>query len=262
MSPIDELIPLLKKLRLSGILTTLEVRTRQAAEDNLAHAEFLLRVVSDEVERRNAKMLEQRIRRASFEHAKTLEDFDFHFNPKVPKGEVLELATCGFVQRRRNALLLGPSGVGKSHLSQAIGHRACLAGYKVLYVSAQDMLKQLRASRGDDSHDRRMLRFTTPDLLIIDDLGLRPLVNEEPIDLYDIVRLRYERGSTLITSNRAIEELPTIFGDPLLSSAAMDRLLDDAHVIVIEGDSFRNPPPQKRQAKKVARQIRNQEKAA
>jgi len=253
MSPIDELVPLLKKLRLSGILQTLDLRTQQAADDNLAHAEFLLRLLSDEVERRDAKMLDQRIRRASFEHAKTLEDFDFHFNPKVPKAKVIDLATCGFIERRRNVLLVGPSGVGKSHVAQAIGHRACLAGHKVLYTAAHDMLKQLRSARGDGSHDRKLLRFTTPDLLIIDDLGLRPLTQDEPIDLYDIIRLRYERAATIVTSNRALDELPEIFGDPLLSSAAMDRLLDDAHVIEIEGDSYRNPPANKREVKRKAR---------
>ncbi len=260
MSPIDDLIPLLKKLRLSGVLQTLELRTKQAADDDLSHGEFLLRLLSDEVERRDSKMLDQRIRRANFEHAKTLEDFDFHFNPAVPKAKVIDLATCGFVERRRNVLLVGPSGVGKSHIAQALGHRACMAGKKVLYVAALDMLKQLRAAKGDGSYDRRLLRFTTPDLLIIDDLGLRQLVHDEPIDLYDIIRLRYERASTVITSNRALEELPSIFGDPLLSSAAMDRLLDDAHVIVIEGDSYRNPPPDKRPAKSKGR--RQKETAA
>jgi DNA replication protein DnaC len=156
----------------------------------------------------------------------------------------------------------GSSGVGKSHIAQALGHRACLAGSKVLYVAAHDMLKQLRAARGEGTHDRRLLRFTSPDLLIIDDLGLRTLVQDEPIDLYDIIRLRYERASTIVTSNRALDELPTIFGDPLLSSAAMDRLLDDAHVIVIEGDSYRNPPPEKRPAKAKGRSRRRKEKAA
>lgn len=260
MSPIDELVPLLKKLRLSGILHTLELRTKQAVEDNLAHEEFLLRLVSDEVERRDAKMLDQRVRRANFEHAKTLEDFDFLFNPAVPKAKVIDLATCTFVDRHRNVLLIGPSGVGKSHIAQALGHRACLIGHKVLYVAASDMLKQLRAARGDGSYDRRLLRFTSPDLLIIDDLGLKPLTMDEPIDLYDIVRLRHERASTIVTSNRALEELPSIFGDPLLSSAAMDRLLEEAHVIVIDGDSYRNPPANKRSSKRRARH--GKEKAA
>ena len=250
MSPIDELVPLLKKLRLSGILQTLELRTTQATDDNLAHSEFLLRLLTDEVERRESKMLEQRIKRANFDHKKTLEDFDFHFNPQIPRSKVIDLATCGFIGQRRNVLLIGPSGVGKSHIAQALGQRACLSGYKVLFVTASDILKQLRAARGDGSHERRLLRFTSPDLLIIDDLGLRVLTQDETVELYDIIRLRYERNSTIITSNRALDEFPAIFGDPLLASAALDRLLDDAHVLIIEGDSFRNPPPQKRQAKR------------
>jgi DNA replication protein DnaC len=254
MSPIDELVPLLKKLRLSGILQTLELRTTQAAEDNLAPAEFLLRVLSDEVERRDAKMLDQRLRRASFEHRKTLEDFDFHFNPNVPKAKIIDLATCRFIDRRENVLLLGPAGVGKSHIAQALGQRACLAGHSVLYVTAHDLLKQLRAARGDGTYERRLLRFTSPHLLILDDLGLtRALTPEESIDLYDLIRLRYERGSLILTSNRAADELPAVFGDPLLSSAAMDRLLHHAHIIVIEGDSYRNPPASKRRARRPAR---------
>lgn len=246
MSPIDELVPLLKKLRLSGILQTLELRTIQAVEDNLAHSEFLLRLLTDEVERRESKMLDQRIKRAKFDHKKTLEDFDFHFNPDIPRAKIIDLATCSFVARRRNVLLLGQSGVGKSHIAQALGHRACLAGHKVLYIASRDMFKQLRAARGDGTHERCLLRFTGPELLILDDLGLRPLAQDETIDLYDVIRLRYERSSTIVTSNRDLDEFPAIFGDPLLSSAALDRLLHDAHVIVIEGDSYRNPPAEKR----------------
>jgi DNA replication protein DnaC len=246
MSCIDDLPPLLKKLRLSGVLQTMDLRIRQAVDDDLSHGEFLYRLLCDEVERRDSKQLEMRIRRASFEHARSLEDFDFHFNPKVPKAKVIDLATCAFVERGDNVLLVGQTGVGKSHIAQALGHRACRAGHHALYVSAHDMLTQLRASRADGSLDRRMLRFTTPDLLIIDDLGLRPLEHDEPIDLYEIIRQRYERRSTILTSNRAIEEWPALFGDPLLASAAMDRLLHHAHVIEMEGDTYRNPPPSKR----------------
>lgn len=242
MHPTDELIPILKKLRLSGVLQSLELRTRQAAEDDLCHAEFLLRLLTDEVERRDAKQTDLRLRKASFEHKKSLEDFDFTFNPKIPKSRIIDLATCSFIARHENICLVGQSGVGKSHIAQALGHRACMAGHTVLYISAHAMLGQLRAARADATHDRRMLRYTTPDLLIIDDLGLRPLKGDEPIDLYELLRQRYERGSLIITSNRAIEEWPPLFGDALLASAAMDRLLHHAHVITIEGHSFRNPP--------------------
>jgi DNA replication protein DnaC len=233
----------LKKLRLSGVLQSLELRVRQAAEGDLSHVEFLVRLLADEVERRGGKQLEQRVRKAHFEHQKTLEDFDFAFNAQLPRSKVLDLATCAFVDRRESVLLLGPAGVGKSHLAQALGHRACRAGHGVLYVGASEMLKGLRAARGDGSYDRRLLRYTTPALLIVDDLGLRPLAGDEPHDLYEIIRARYERGSTVITSNRALEELASLFGDALLASAALDRLLHHAHVLVLEGDSYRNPPP-------------------
>jgi len=250
MSAIDDLVPHLKKLRLSGVLQSLQLRLKQATDDSLAYEEFLFRLLSDEVERRDGKQLEQRIRRANFEHARTLEDFDFHFNPNVPKAKVIDLATCNFIEQRQNVLLLGPTGVGKSHIAQAVGHRACRLGKSVLYVAAQDLFKQLRATRADGSYDRRLARFTSPDLLIVDDLGLRPLRDDEPIDLYEIIRARYERRSTLITSNRAAQELGDLFGDPLLASAAMDRLLHDAHVLILDGASFRNPPAERRKPKR------------
>ena len=116
----------------------------------------------------------------------------------------------------------------------------------VIYVSAHELLTQLRSARADATHDRKMLRFTTPQLLVVDDIGLRPLVGDEPVDLYEVIRQRYERGSTIFTSNRALEEWPPLFGDMLLASAALDRLLHHAHVIEMDGDTFRNPPAGKR----------------
>lgn len=241
MSTVDELVPHLKKLRLSGILETLELRSRQAVEDDLTHQEFLYRLLADEVERREGKQLSQRLRRASFEPGRTLEDFNFLFNPAIPKTRLVDLATCHFVERNENVLLVGPAGVGKSHLAQALGHRACQVGHDVVFTGAHEMFAQLRAARADGSYERKLQRFTNPAVLVLDDLGLRRLAHDEPLDLYEIIRQRYERGSTIITSNRALDEFPSLFGDPLLASAAMDRLLHHSHVLVIEGESYRNP---------------------
>ncbi len=245
MSPADDLVPILKKLRLSGLFESLDIRLRQATEDNLSHIEFLVRLLTDEVERREAKQLHLRLSRASFDGRKSLEDFDFAFNPSLPKAKILDLATCRFLDTHTNILLVGPAGVGKSHLAQALGQRACQAGHKTLYTTAHQMFTRLRAARADGTYDRQLARFVSPLLLIVDDLGLRPLDHDEPMDLYELIRQRYEHSSTLLTSNRDVQEWFPLFGDPLLATAAMDRLLHFSQILVLEGQSFRT-------AKKVA----------
>ncbi|MFO1077956.1 MAG: ATP-binding protein [Planctomycetota bacterium] len=149
MGVTDDLVPVLKKLRLSGVLQSLDLRNREAVDDSLAHTEYLYRLLHDEVDRRESKQLSLRLRRANFEAMKSIEDFDFQFNPSVPKAKVLDLATCQFVERKHNVLIVGHTGVGKSHLAQALGQRACRAGYSVVYIATHEMLTQLRASRAD-----------------------------------------------------------------------------------------------------------------
>ena len=241
MSPTDELLPLLKRLRLSGVQATLELRVRQAVEDSLPPQEFLYRVLSDELERRDQKQLGQRLQKANFEAHKTLEDFDFAFNHNIPKSKIIDLATCHFIRRKGVVLLLGQAGVGKSHIAQALGHRACLAGHNVLYTTAASLLSSLRAARADDSYERTLRQYVSPELLIVDDIGLRPLRDFESEDLYELIRQRYEKGASIWTSNRSEAEWYTMFGDELLASAAMDRLLHHATVIEIEGESYRTP---------------------
>ena len=241
-----ELVPILKRLKLGGLLETLELRVRQAVEDDLDHYEFLIRLLRDEIERRDATMLQRRVRAAAFEGPKSLEDFDFTFNSDIPKARIVDLATCRFIDRHQNVVLIGPAGVGKSHIAQALGHRACRLGMKVLYAPAHQLLSELRASRADYTWQKRIERLAMLDLLIIDDLGLRPLAHDEPVDLYEIIRRRYERGSTIFTSNRAIDEWYTLFGDALLASSAMDRLLHHCEVVEMKGDSYRNPPKGKK----------------
>ena len=229
----------LRQLRLSGILDTLDIRNQQAIDEHWSYVEFLARLLQDEVERRAQKQLALRIRRAAINTTKTLEDFDFRFNPTINRQAVLQVATCDYIRHKRNVLICGPAGVGKTHLAQALAHEACRQGFDVVFTDTHKMLRHINGGRADGSLDRRLQSYLRPDLLVLDDFGLKPLHPPAPEDMYDVIHERYERGSILLTSNRAPAEWPDLFGDPLLASAGLDRLAHLAQVLVITGPSFR-----------------------
>ncbi len=239
MAVTHQLAPHLKQLRLSGMLETLETRQRQAIDAQWSYLEFLERLLQDEVERRAQKQLDLRVRRAGLNTQKTLDNFDFAFNPTINRQQILQLAAGDYIRQHHNLLLCGQSGVGKSHLGAALAHAACQQGFDVLVVNAHKMLQHLNGGRADNTFERRLAMYVRPALLVIDDFGLKPLVPPAPQDLYDVIAERYEQGSILLTSNRAPTEWLDLFGDPLLAVAGLDRLLHHAEVITITGASFR-----------------------
>jgi DNA replication protein DnaC len=239
MAVTHQLAPQLKQLRLSGILETLDIRQQQAVDGQWSYAEFLERLLQDEVERRAQKQLDLRVRRAGLNTQKTLDNFDFTFNPAISRQQILQLAAGDYIRRHHNLLLCGPSGVGKSHIASALAHIACQQGFTVLVINAHKMLQHLHGGRADNTYDRRLATYLRPDLLVIDDFGLKPLLPPAPQDLYDVIAERYEQRSILLTSNRAPTEWVDLFGDPLLAVAGLDRLLHHAEVLTITGASFR-----------------------
>ena len=236
----QHLIPQLKQLRLSGILDTLEARTRQATDERWSYGDFLERLLEDEVERRQQKQLALRVRRADLPGDKTLETFDFTTSPGLNRQLLYELATGNFIREHRNVLLCGPTGVGKTHLAQGLSHEACRRGFDVVFTNAHKMLRHLQAGRADNTYDKRLAQYVRPDLLVIDDFGLKPLVPPSAEDLYDVIDERYAGdGAILLTSNRAPAEWATWFANPLLASAGLDRLAHNAYVIILTGPSYR-----------------------
>ena len=229
----------LKRLRLSGMLATLPDRVAYARKTKLSEMEFLELVLQDEIDRRDQKSLGLRLARAGFEEEQTFEGFDWDAPVTFDRQRVKDLLGLGFLERREDVIFLGPVGVGKTFLACSLGHAVCRAGHQVLFLRADELLKQIRQSRADRSTERVLRKFLAPDLLIVDDFGLRRLDAEQSSDLYEVIIERHRRASTIVTSNRGIEEWIPLFDDPILAQSALDRLAHNAHQVVIEGGSYR-----------------------
>jgi DNA replication protein DnaC len=249
------LTAVLKRLKLSGMSPTLPDRAAYAQKTSLPVLDFLELALQDEIDRRENKNLATRLDRAGFDEAHTFEDFDWDAPVTFDRDRVRDLFSLGFLDRHEDVLFLGPVGVGKTFLASALGHGACRAGRRVLFLRSDSLLKLIHQSRADNSTERILRSLLAPDLLNIDDFGLRRLNAQQSSDFYEVIVERHRRSSTIVTSNRAIDEWIPLFDDPILAQSALDRLAHNAYQVVIEGDSYRSrqrpgitapPPPRKR----------------
>jgi DNA replication protein DnaC len=230
----------LKQLRLSHMLDSLPQRNKESIEKKLTYPEFLALLIQDELLGRDNKKLQTRIKRANVRGDKTLESFDFNFNPKINHAQIKEIASCRFVADKSPVLLVGPTGTGKSHLAQAFAHCAIRQGIDVLWLSQNKLFSELQAAKAVGRYDKKLMEFAKISLLIIDDFGLRPMRSPQDEDFHDLISERYERVATMITSNLDFSEWGDAFPNRLLAAATLDRLRHDAQQIILEGASFRS----------------------
>jgi len=230
----ESLRNMLRRLRLSGLTETLEVRLHEASGNRLSHLEFLELILQDELLVRDERKMQRRVKSASFRDLKSLEEFDWNFNPMIKRKQMYELATGRFIKERRDVLFCSAPGTGKSHLIQAVGYQLIKLGYVVLYRSIFDVVRDFLHDEAMDGHDRVINRYLKPDLLIIDDFGMKALPKRSGEFLFEIVMRRYETRSTMMTTNRPVEDWGKLLGDVATATAILDRFLHHAEIIKFE----------------------------
>ena len=239
MSNTTDLKPLLKRLKLGAMLDTLPERMALARRDQLDYASFLQILLADEVERRDNRNLEVRLQKAGFEEICRLEDFDWSAGIKADRRLIDLVFSLDFLNRHEHVLLVGPVGVGKSFLAQALGYAASRAGHNVRFTRTDVYFRTLAQARVDHTIEKAFRSFLIPDLLIMDDFGLQRLTTQQSTDLYELIIARHRKSSFVMTSNRAIDEWLGLFEDAVLGNSALDRLANASYQIVIDGTSYR-----------------------
>jgi DNA replication protein DnaC len=229
----------IRKLNLAGIYQTMGMRLEQSAKENLSHLEFLELLIEDEYLNRSRNRRARLMSAARFPQHKTLEEFDFSFQPSLKRSLIYGMGTCEFIRKKENLAFIGFPGTGKSHLSIALGIKAVEQGYCVLFTTLSSMLDELYMARADNSFRQKLKRYTQPDLLIIDELGLKKLNQTSVDDFYEVIARRYETNSTIITSNKQFDEWGGILFDPVLATAILDRFVHHCSFVLIEGNSYR-----------------------
>ena len=238
--PLPELIGSLKKLKLSGMLASLETRNQQALTGQMAYCEFLSLLAQDEVLIRENRCYERRCKIAGLNGHKSIENFDFTFNPNINQRLIHDLATCHFIREKKSVLLIGPCGTGKTHLAEALGFCAVKQGYDVLYTTQSQLTSQLQMARATHSYGKKIKQLSNVALIILDDFGLKPLKTPEDEDIHEVISRRYERGSIIITSNLSLLEWQQAFPNKLLGAATLDRLQHRSQTIILDGMSYRS----------------------
>ncbi len=241
------------QMKFYGMLEALDQIGHQALEEKLAYSDYLSLLIEAEWLYRENKKLQTRLKKATLKQNVCLEDLDYLSKPELKKSFVLELATGHFIDQNTHILITGPTGSGKSFLASALAHAVCLKGYQVLYKRSTQLFDKLLASRADSSYLRTLQQFTAPDLLVIDDWGLKPLSAQDRIDLYEVLEERYQKGAMIITSQIPPKDWVDIIGDPVLAEAIVDRLLHNAYQITLHGQegSYRKLLAEKKNKKGI-----------